>query len=700
MSFRHQIFWNIPLGSLLLYSLTIIAWAVFFIAFYRRARLWAWGKGKEPAVGGLWKRSVAFLNYLVFDLLLHRRFFQDLYPAIIHLSIFTGFFLLFLGTVAGSIDHYVYPFLTGRVYLVTSLVLDLSGLVLLLGVALAAFRRYIQRPSRLDNKIQDSLALLWLALMSISGFLTEGARLAVPEPGSAGLSAAWMPAGALASRLFLLLSPEGQPASVAWHRWLWWVHSGLGLAALVYVALSFSRLVHILVSSACVFFRYLEPKGALNLLDLETASKAEDSPGRVGLGDVQDLSWKHILELDACTRCGRCQVSCPAHLSGKALNPKKVIQDLKRDWLRRTGLPALADSAEQSASGGLIPGVIQEQVIWDCTTCFACHQQCPVYIQPMYKIVEMRRHQVMVLGQLPPSAQAALQNMQKRGHPWAGSQFLRLREDWTKEVPVRKIGPGEKAKTLLFVGCTGALVERNVAVTLSLVRLLNRAGVEFGVLGGAESCCGDPARRMGYEFLYQSMAQAKIEAFKEYGIQQIITTCPHCYNTFKNEYPALGGKFTILHHSEVLASLLQSDRLKPSPSSSPVYTYHDPCYLTRYNDLFTSPRNALRLALGARPREMSLSRYESFCCGGGGGHAWLEEAGGRRINEMRVEQAMGTGASLVSTACPYCLQMLENGVERKTAAQIEKGESKQQKLVIMDIAEIVEQAGEGRQQSL
>lgn len=678
MSLRHQVFWNIPSGSIILYSLTIVAWAILIFAIYRRAKLWTWGKGKEPASGSWWSRSKAFVKYAFLDLLLHRRFFQDVYPALIHFSLFTGFFLLFLGTLAGSIDHYVFPFLKGRVYLAVSLILDISGLILLLGVVLAAFRRYVQRPARLDNKLDDSLALLWLSLMAISGFLVEGARLAVPETGSNGSNGGWMPAGAMASRLFVPLSQESKES---WHRWLWWFHSGLGLVMLVYVALSFNRLIHILVSSACVFLRPLGYKGAMHPVNL-------DSDQKIGAGDVQDFSWKHLLELDTCTRCGRCQDNCPAYLSGKTLNPKKAIQDLKANWLARA---RHSKPFREEESQSLIPHTIQEQVIWDCTTCFACHQQCPVYIQPMYKIMEMRRYQAMMLGQMPPSAQAAIQNMQKRGHPWAGSQFIRLRDDWTREVSVHKIKPGEKLKTLLFAGCTGALVDRNVAVTLSLVRLLNKAGMEFGVLGGAEICCGDPARRLGYEFLFQSMAQANIQSFQEHGIEQIITTCPHCYNAFKNEYPELRGRFSVLHHSEILADLLHKRAIKIKPvKDNLVYTYHDACYLGRYNDVFNAPRQALQLALSEKPREMAFSRLKSFCCGGGGAHAWLEEVGERRINELRIEQARDTGADIVATACPYCLQMLENAVERKESDVGSKGQAR--KLKIMDLAEIVEQS--------
>ncbi len=678
MSLRHQAFWNIPSGPIIFYTLTIVAWAILIFAIYRRAKLWAWGKGKEPPLESWWSRSKAFIKYLFIDLLLHRRFFQDVYPAIIHFCLFAGFFLLFLGTVSSSIDHYVFPFLKGNVYLVVSLILDIAGLILLLGAALAAFRRYIQRPARLDNKLENSLALFWLSMMAISGFLVEGARLAVPETGGDGANIIWMPAGALASKLFISL---GRESKESWHRWLWWFHSGLGLVMLVYVALSFNRLLHILVSSVCVFLRPLGYKGTLHPINL-------DSDQKIGAGDVQDFSWKHLLELDACTRCGRCQDNCPAYLSGKALNPKKVIQDLKANWLTRA---RNHDYSKQEESLSLIPQTIQEQAVWDCTTCFACHQQCPVYIQPMYKIVEMRRYQAMMLGQMPPSAQAAIQNMQKRGHPWAGSQFLRLRDDWTREVSVHKIKPGEKLKTLLFTGCTGALVDRNVAVTLSVVRLLNKAGMEFGVLGGAETCCGDPARRLGYELLFQSMAQANIKTFQEHGIEQIITTCPHCYNTFKNEYTEIGGNFSVSHHSEILADLLLKRTIKVHPAKdSLTYTYHDACYLGRYNDVFDPPRRALRLAIGEKPKEMSFSRSKSFCCGGGGAHAWLEEAGERRINDLRIEQALTTSADIVATACPYCLQMLENAVEKKEAGENIKGQGK--KLKIMDLAEIVEQS--------
>lgn len=641
--------------------------------------MWRMGRGTEPPLGSWTSRTVAFLRYAISDLFFHRRFFQDIYPALIHLLIFWSFFLLFLGTVSSALDHYVFHFLKGEVYLTASLILDIAGILLLAGVAMAAFRRYVQRPARLDNKPADAFALIWLALMSISGLMVEGARLATPEPGSDGAGGIWMPAGTLASRWFLTMNRE---SIEMWHRWLWWSHAVLGMVALLYTSIYFNRLIHILISPLNVFLFSKGYRGALRPINLES-----DQP--IGVGEVHDLSWKNMLELDACTRCGRCQENCPAYLSEKILNPKKIIQDLKENWLNIAKSPGKHTEEEKA----LIPAVIQQQAIWDCTSCFACHQQCPVLVQPMNKVMEMRRYQAMMLGKLPPSAQAAIQNMQKRGHPWTGNQFMRLRDDWTKEVSVHKINPGEKIHTLLFVGCTGALVDRNVSVTRAVVRLLNKAGIEFGVLGSAEFCCGDPARRLGYESLYQSMAQANIQCFRESGVERIITTCSHCYNTLKNEYPEMGGRFSVYHHSEILADLLGKGLLKAVTQRKELkYTYHDPCYLGRYNNIFAAPRRALELTTGDKPEEMSFSKLKGFCCGGGGAHAWLEESGGRRINELRLDQAIATGSSTIATACPYCLQMLENAIEKKSDPSRGGKIGVMKNLKVMDLAEIVEQA--------
>ncbi|MEW6034580.1 MAG: heterodisulfide reductase-related iron-sulfur binding cluster, partial [Chloroflexota bacterium] len=529
MAPTHETFWNIPTDGLILYPLAAVAVGILVYALLRRIRLWRMGKGKTE-LGGWGKRVLSFIGIGVTDGLFHRRFLRDPYPGLMHLLIFWGCIILLIGTFLDVLSHYGLHFMKGGFYLVSSLVLDIFGILILVGVAVAAYRRYVQRPGRLDNQPGDGLALILIALVVITGYLVEGFRLSVPEPGDAGY-AVWSPVGAVLAGAFDGL---GEDSRLAWHQGLWWTHSLLVLSAIAYLSLSNNKLSHVIVSTVNAFLRPLGPKSVLQPIDIE---KAET----MGVGKLEEFRWKDLLDLESCTRCGRCQDNCPTHLSDKALSPKKVIQDLKAHWLEQAARPA--SEGEEQAGPSMVGEVIPEQAIWDCTSCRSCEEQCPVYIQPLHKIMEMRRYLALMLGKLPETAQITLRNMQQRGHPWAGSQYLRLRDDWLKEVGISKLASGQQSETLLWVGCTGALAERNVKVTAAVVKLLRQAGVEFGVLGGDETCCGDPARRLGYELQFQEMAQRNIQMFQDHGVKRIITFCPHCYNVLKNEYTQFGGSF-------------------------------------------------------------------------------------------------------------------------------------------------------------
>ncbi|MDP2662281.1 MAG: (Fe-S)-binding protein, partial [Dehalococcoidia bacterium] len=418
-----------------------------------------------------------------------------------------------------------------------------------------------------------------------------------------------------------------------------------------------------------------EPQGALVPI---TDFKAKEN---LGAGRIIDFGWKDLLDLDACTRCGRCQEGCPAYASGKPLSPKKVVQDLKAH-LTSYGPRWLADRAFKG-DGVPLPagGTVSYDELWACTTCGNCHQQCPVFIQPLGKIIELRRHMVLAQGRLETTAQAALQGIQKRGHPWVGTQSTRL--DWAQGLDLPLFSQGAAPEYLLWVGCTSALVEMNAKAAAASARLLKAGGVSFAILGDEEACTGDPARRMGNEYLFQFMARRNIQTFQRYQISKIITLCPHCYNPLKNEYPQFGGDYQVFHHSQVLSQLLQEGKLKAAVSLKGTVTYHDACYLGRFNGLYGPPREVLRSIPGLKLKDMSLSRERSFCCGAGGGRVWTEEKIGRRINEMRVEQASATGAATIATACPFCLQMMDAGI---------KEQKMEDRLRAMDLSQVLEEA--------
>jgi len=673
-----EVFWNIQLG-VIIDVLAAVAVGIFIYALYRRVRLWRIGQPDER-FHQLGRRAWAFLTYVVVHLLLHGKFFgvsrglrfRELYPGIIHFLIFAGCLVLFIGTVLVGTSHYIYDFLKGDVYLGLSLVLDIFGLLLIIGIMMALFRRYIQKPDRLDNRREDLIALLLLLILAVSGFVVEGFRIAATELKTSPEWALWSPGGYVLALAFRGL---GQPALLLWHEIIWWLHALLALGAIVYVSLAWNRLWHIIISPINVFFRNLGPRGAMVPIDMEAAET-------FGADRIQNFTWKHLLDLDACTRCGRCQDSCPAYLSGKPLSPKKVVQDLKEHLLERA--PALLKQKNGEVEPGengraMIGEVIGQDEIWNCTTCYACQEVCPVYVAPMVKLIEMRRSLVMEQASIPETGEGALKCLEARGHPWRGTTMSRT--DWAEGLQIKTLADDSDVDILFWVGCTEALEERSTRVTQAIARILKTAGVNFGILGTEEVCCGDPARRLGNEYLFQIQAQQNIELLNNYGVKKIVTGCPHCYNALKHEYPQFGGDFEVIHHTEFMASLIREGRLQGSKEMADVVTYHDSCYLGRYNGIFDAPRQVLRSLGGVKLVEMERNMEYGFCCGAGGGHLWLEEQkAGVRINEMRTEQALLTGAGVIATACPYCLQMFEDGVQTKQA---------QESVRAMDIAELL-----------
>jgi Fe-S oxidoreductase/nitrate reductase gamma subunit len=647
-----EVFWNIPnRDSYVMYILSAIAVAFWAFSIYRRYKLWHLGK-PDDCSKHIGKRIPVFIRTTVVDALAHRRFLRDPYPGMMHLLIFWGFVILLLAAVIDATTHYINRHITGAPYLWFSLIVDIGGFLVLIGIIMAAYRRYIWKPKGLITVLDDGVVLTSLAVILITGYMIEGLRQAATELTLHPDWAVWSPGGFVFAKAFAAMNRN---SLLFWHRYLWWFHSALTIGGIMYVALVFSKLQHIVVSPLNVFFRSLGAVGTPAPIDIETAET-------LGVGEIKDFTWKQLLDLDACTNCGRCQDACPAWATGKLLSPRKIVQDLKAHMLK-----AAHNQANQPDNAPTLVGEApSETEIWSCTTCGACQETCPVYVEHIVKIIDLRRNLVLTHSKMPESAQLMLRNMQSRGHPWAGIQSLRLRGDWTSGMELKILAEGANAHTLFWVGCTGALVERNVEATLSMTRVLKTAGVEFGVLGDAETCCGDPARRAGYEFQFQIMAEENIELFKSHNIKEIITSCPHCYNTIKNEYPRFGGDFKVVHYTQLIADLIRQGTLNLTNELNSILTYHDPCYLGRYNNVYLEPRRILQAIPKAKLEEMERSRNTSFCCGGGGGLMWIEEQPGTtKINHMRIEDILKTGAGTVVTACPYCLQMFEEGIEQK-----------------------------------
>ena len=580
--------------------------------------------------------------------------------------IFIPFYLLFIIIGGGfglseTLEH-------TSLFFYYAWVMDIVAPFIIIGALWGIIRRYIVKPPRLEGEqtIEAMVILVTVFIHPMTHLFKEATGIALGYP-PVGLGSSLPPISLALSQLFTNSAPSSvQMANIGF----FWAHWGFVLFVLVFIA--YSRYLHMVASIFNVLLRSPRPKGALRPIDIEATET-------FGVSKITDFTWKQLLDLYSCVVCGRCQDVCPAYASGKPLNPKKVIQDLKRHLLA-VGPGLLSGKAEATANPGesLIGEVIAEDEIWACTTCYACQQVCPVANEHIDKIIDLRRNLVMEQASIPEAAEGALRSIEDRGHPWRGTTLSRT--DWTEGLGIETLAEDSDIDILLWVGCTEALEDRSIKVSQAMAKLLKLAGIKFGILGTEESCCGEPARRLGNEYLFQIQAEKNIELLKSYNVKRIVTACPHCFNTLKHEYPQFGGEFEVIHHTDFIAQLLKQGKLRIIKGIGGVVTYHDPCYLGRYNDIYQPPRQIISSIPDMRMVEMEHNRKDSFCCGGGGGHMWLEERTGRRINELRTEQVIDTEAQIVVTACPFCLQMFDDGIKAKAA---------EERLRAMDIAELV-----------
>ncbi len=644
--------------------------------FGRHAGLWLLGR-PTPGVG-LFPRHRA-RNALRLGLG-QEKIRRDRYAGIMHWCIFSSIIVLTFVTAQVALDADLsIHFLQGNYYLFFSFYGDLFGVIGLVGVGMALNRRYFDSYRRLrwDERLEDHLILWGLALILLSGFAVEALRIGASELAEHEAWARWSFASyGIAKLVEVFEFRDGQLLGA--HTWAWWGHIVVAFSWLGLVV--FTKLDHLFFAPANAYLLRTDAPGRLT--KIENIEEREV----FGVGQVQDFTWKQLFELDACVRCGRCTSVCPANLAGQPLSPMQLIQDLKAHLadvgpeLQRVGHAGGDQRAVSPVA--MVGDVIKDETLWACRTCGACVQECPVLIEHVPTIVDMRRYLVMDEARVPATAQAALENIEVRGHPWRGTTLTR--ESWMEGLEDVPAFDGSQ-EYLYWVGCSGALVERNLPITRSVFKLLREAGTSFGVLGQEETCNGDPARRLGNEYLYQILAQQLVETFKAKNVQRVITNCPHCFNTFKNEYPQFDGRFEVLHHTEFLAQALTDNRLRPQHRIDSSVTYHDSCYLGRLNGVYDAPRQILEFLPGAAVQEMERSRSRGLCCGAGGGNMWQEEVGDRRVNHVRAEEAVGTGAASVVSNCPFCIQMFEDGIP---AIQPEE----EGRMRAFDIAELLDQA--------
>ena len=635
---------------------------------------------------------------------------RDPIPGIAHFFTFWGFIIiqfgllnLMLGAFNGSL-----PLLGDNA--VFASILDAFVGFVLLALIVFAIRRGIVRPKQLESSLHgpwDGFIILGLILLVIVTLaLVETFEFAASN------GAAWTPIGALFGPAFV---GWGTYADTIWYRTFWWLHIITVFGFLIY--LPRSKHLHLLATPFNVFFQNYKPKGALPLL--ENIEERDD----YGVSKVEQFTWKQLLDGYACTECGRCNTVCPANATDKPLKPKEIILGVKEalfvrsdeilgenSIFARRGIAAVKadDTAAEEAAHheAMIGGIISKDALWACTTCMACMEICPVAIEHVPKIVDMRRSLVMEESDFPQETTSVLNNIERNGNPWEISNDTRA--DWAADLGIPLMAENPEADVLYWVGCMGSFDQRNKRVATSVARILKAANVNFAILGPEESCTGDPARRIGNEYLWQMQAQQNIETLNTYGFntaeasnghaaqnghsghdsaskhRTILTACPHCFNTIKNEYPQLGGNYEVVHHTAFIDSLLSDEKLTlPEGFDKRKLTYHDPCYIGRYNGVYDEPRRVLTVINSNGVTEMSRNRNRSFCCGGGGGRAWMEEKIGKRVNQTRVKEALDTEAEVMAAACPFCITMFEDGL---------KGVEAEDKLQVEDISEIIVRA--------
>ncbi|MDB5037879.1 MAG: Fe-S oxidoreductase [Bacteriovoracaceae bacterium] len=665
----------------------IVSMAVFLSNFGKILQIFAFGKSRNRLTN-LGSRISIFVREVFF----HRKLMRQPIPGAIHFFIFWGFVTLTLGTTEwiyyGLTGGHHFDFIPDRFYGLFCLSQDVFNFIVFAVVAAAFYRRIFIKPARMADNSKKSkwdayfiLSLIWglniTNLLAHSVLIHNGVDpFSKYQPVASALSGLWSAAGTLNENIYFVF---------------WWAHLGIVLFFLNF--LPFSKHFHVILAAPNVFLSKTEPRGQLSKLNLE-----DESVTTFGAQKVTDLSWKNLMDSYSCTECGRCNEFCPTASTGKDLRPKSLMINMRAaitekgptllSLLEKNGsivadekaLAALTEDQRRIYNKELVPDIFSDQTIWDCTTCGACVEACPVMIDHVDSIVDMRRALVLNKGSNPDEATNAFRNWETASNPWGINESSRQENLIEKGVP--QYQADADFEFLYYIGCAGSFDDRNKKVVESVVKILQTAGIKFGILGKEERCNGETARRLGNEYLGQQMIKANKEILEKYKVRKILTSCPHCFNTLKNEYPEFGGHYEVIHHSEYISELIADGRVKPESEKMQSVTYHDSCYIGRYNNIYDAPRDIIKAVTKEAPIEMARSKEQGFCCGAGGGRMWLEEKTGSRINVNRAQEVIDSKAKTVCTACPFCMTMLTDGMKSKEREDIK----------VKDIAEIVAEA--------